>query len=116
LLVPLRGPNSAMGLRITAPTTNPATIAVNPCQNDNPNRIGNDPRNAVAKVLAPPKVSRNRSSGLASRSASGMRSMPCRSTVVIDAGLTAPSRRSGVVMAAAPSRGDDAMPHRIRRW
>ncbi|MBB4940385.1 hypothetical protein FHR32_004690 [Streptosporangium album] len=36
------------------------------------------PSTQVAKVFAPPKVRRNRSSGRAVRSASGMRSTPYR--------------------------------------
>ena len=60
------------------------TVAAAPCQKESPNRIGNAPRTLVAKVFAPPKQTRNRSSGRASRSASGICSTPYVSTSVID--------------------------------
>lgn len=82
LLVPLTGPNTAIGHRIRAPATTPSSVAARPCQKERPNRIGKAPRTQVEKVLAPPKARRNRSSGVAVRSASGMRSTPWDSTSV----------------------------------
>ncbi len=76
LLVPFVGPKTAMGASRRAPTTRPVTVAASPCQNDRPNRIGNAPRKAVAKVLAPPNETLNKSKALALRSFSGIRSMP----------------------------------------
>ena len=51
-------------------------VAAAPCQKESPNRIGKAPSTLVAKVLAPPKQTRNRSSGRALRSASGICSTP----------------------------------------
>src|SRR5690606_14609504 len=59
LLVPLSGPNSDSGARMSAPTSRPSTVAANPCQNDRPNRMGKAPSTQVAKVFAPPKETRN---------------------------------------------------------
>lgn len=84
LFVPLRGPNTAIGASSSAPMSSPTSIAARPCQKERPNRIGNAPSTQVAKVFAPPNASRNRSSGPAERSASGMRSTPCVSTSVTD--------------------------------
>ena len=65
LLVPLTGPNSAIGIRISPPITTPSTAARKPCQNESPKmRIGKAPSTTVANVFAPPKVSRKRSSGV----------------------------------------------------
>ena len=41
LLVPLRGPNSAIGARISEPEDQPGSVADRPSRNDSPNRIGN---------------------------------------------------------------------------
>ncbi|MCY1186837.1 hypothetical protein D9M73_277480 [compost metagenome] len=68
LLVPLIGPNRPMGARISAPTSTPSTIAATPAWNDRPNSTGKLPNTAVAKVLAPPNIMRNRSLGRAVRS------------------------------------------------
>lgn len=76
LLVPLTGPNIAIGHRIRAPTTTPRRVAASPCQKERPKRMGKAPRTQVEKVFAPPKATLNRSSGDAVRSASGMRSTP----------------------------------------
>ncbi len=76
LLVPLIGPNKPIGARISAPTSTPSTIAQTPAWKERPNSTGNAPSTAVAKVLAPPKISRNRSLGLALRSWSGICSTP----------------------------------------
>src|SRR5690606_14046320 len=83
LLVPLAGPNSAMGASRRAPATRPSRVAATPCQNERPKRMGKAPSTQVAKVLAPPKASRNRSNGRAVRSASGIRSTPYVSISVI---------------------------------
>ena len=84
LFVPFAGPKTAIGASTSAPSTSPRTVAAAPCQNESPKRIGNAPRTLVANVFEPPKQTRNRSSGRASRSASGMRSTPYVSTSVID--------------------------------
>src|SRR4051794_24755507 len=84
LFVPLTGPNTAIGASTSAPRTRPTTVAAAPCQNESPNKIGNAPSTLVAKVLAPPKQTRKRSSGRALRSVSGICSTPWVSTSVID--------------------------------
>ena len=56
LLVPVRGPNSAIGARMTAPVRTPATVAANACQNESPKMIGKAPSTAVAKELEPPRT------------------------------------------------------------
>jgi hypothetical protein len=84
LFVPFSGPNSAIGMRITPPITMPSSVARTACQNDRPNtRIGNAPSTTVANVFAPPNATRNRSKGVAVRSAGGIGSMPYCSTSVI---------------------------------
>lgn len=87
LLVPLRGPNSAIGARTTAPSSSPSSVASRPWAKESPKRIGKLPSTTVAIVLAPPKVSRNRSSGRALRSGSGIGSTPCCSTSVTFGGV-----------------------------
>ncbi len=63
LLVPLRGPNNAIGARIAAPRITPSRVASSASRKDRPKMIGKLPSTTVAMVLAPPKTSRNRSSG-----------------------------------------------------
>jgi hypothetical protein len=64
LFVPLTGPNSAMGARMSPPTTIPSRTASTPSQKDRPkSRIGNVPSTTVAKVFAPPNATRKRSNG-----------------------------------------------------
>ncbi|MNP53304.1 hypothetical protein D3C76_1477700 [compost metagenome] len=65
LLVPLRAPNKPIGARIRAPTATPRMIDHKPASKDNPNSTGKLPSTAVANVLAPPKIRRNRSVGVA---------------------------------------------------
>ena len=105
LFVPLTGPNTAIGASTSAPRTRPTTVAAAPCQNESPNRIGNAPSTLVAKVLAPPKQTRNRSSGRALRSASGICSTPYVSTSVIDddAGPAGGRRGGGLLLAHDPA-------------
>src|SRR5919107_3724731 len=88
LFVPVRGPNSPIGMRISAPTTTPVTVAATACHQDSPSTTGNAPRMIVANVLAPPNWIRKRSSGRADRSPAGMVSMPWTSTCVARGGAT----------------------------
>ena len=97
LLVPLRGPNNAIGDRIVAPRIRPRRVASSASRKDKPKMMGKLPRTTVAMVLAPPKTSRNRSRGPAVRSASGIGSTPCASTSVILGG--AASVGASVAMA-----------------
>jgi hypothetical protein len=70
--VPLVGPNSAIGMRMSPPTTTPRIIARKPSQKESPNtRMGNAPRTTVANVLPPPNATRKRSNGVAVRSLRG---------------------------------------------
>ena len=82
LLVPVVGPNRPIGIRISAPTRTPRTVAAAASQNDSPSRIGKVPKITVAKVFAPPNWMRNRSSDRECRCSGGMVSMPCCSTSV----------------------------------
>src|ERR1700761_9368624 len=77
LLVPLMGPKMAIGANTSAPTATPRVVAATDCQKDSPNMMGNAPSTAVASEFAPPQHRRMKSSTDASRSASGMDSMPC---------------------------------------
>ena len=83
LLVPLSGPNRPIGARISAPSVTPSRIAHSPAWKDSPKSTGKLPSTAVAKVLAPPKIMRNRSTGVALRSWSGICSTPKVSMRVI---------------------------------
>ena len=82
LLVPVSGPNRPMGIKNSAPTSTPTTVAATACHSDSPSRIGKVPRMTVAKVFAPPNWIRNRSNGPECRCSGGMVSMPCCSTSV----------------------------------
>ena len=86
LLVPLRGPNKAIGARIVAPATSPSSVASSASRKDSPKMIGKLPSTTVAMVFAPPNTKRKRSSGRAVRSAWGIGSTPCVSTSVIFGG------------------------------
>ena len=80
MLVPVRGPKIAIGARISAPSTTPLTVAATACQNESPKMIGNAPSTAVASEFEPPQAMRMKSKIVAVRSASGIDSMPWRST------------------------------------
>ena len=79
LLVPLSGPNMAIGPSTSAPTATPKAFAAMACQNDRPNMMGNAPSTAVAREFAPPQHTRMKSRIEELRSASGIDSTPCRS-------------------------------------
>ena len=79
LLVPVSGPKSAIGARMTAPVTTPTTVAAAACQNERPKMMGNAPSTVVARELEPPHSMRMKSKIVAVRSLSGMDSIPCRS-------------------------------------
>src|SRR5580704_137300 len=88
LLVPFIGPKIDIGARTRDPIPSPSTEAVTACLNDNPNMMGKAPSTAVARELAPPQDSHMKSHTVESRSASGMDSIPCCSTAIMEEGAT----------------------------
>ena len=100
MLVPVRGPMSAVGSTARVPSAVPTAIEVTVCQNDSPNRIANAPNTTLVQVRLAPRKTAPRLRGRESRASSGRYSTPAVSMAPKWSSVTAMGGSARAVMTA----------------
>jgi len=80
MLVPVRGPMTAVGKTARVPKATPTAIEATVCQKLSPNRIANAPNTTLVHVRLAPRKTAPRLRGRESRASSGRYSIPAAST------------------------------------